>query len=115
MALSLTTPLSVGDLDSGTTYAEVKIVMFMLCSADETIRIECEYGNTVSGSWVPGIRAGNAANQSFIIQDIDGGTSHYTDMIANTSAAASENYYDEVATLLYQWLIDESHFAGTIT
>ena len=112
MPILLTTPVQTGVLDPNGPYLQVKIIQFTLDSIFKRIDLVCQYGNT-DGEWVPGIRAGDVADKGFRIEDKDGGTD-YTDMITAISAAADEVYYDKVKAILYQWLIDNSYYAGTI-
>ncbi len=113
MPIALTTSVAVGDLDSS-AYQQVKIAKLTIDPVAKYIQLDCEYGNTNASVWEPGIHAGAAAKKQVTIQNIEGGTQHYDVLIASTSAAADEVYYDKVAAKLYQWLIDNGHFAGTV-
>ena len=108
MPITLTTPIQTGAVDPNGPYEEVKIVQFVLDTINKCIWINCQYGNTAEGDWVPGVKAGIAADRSFCIKD-EGEDTDYTDMVTAESAAADEVYYDKVKTILYQWLLDMGH------
>ena len=108
MPIQLTTSITTGDIDPNGPYTQVKIVRFMLDSVQKVVELQCQYGNT-DGEWVPGVNAGATSIKYFYITGED-----YTTIVATESAAAEEIYYDKVAETLYQWLIDNEHYVGTI-
>ena len=106
MPVSLTTPKNTGDLDpSSAVYAEAKIVFQSIDVEVKAINVKVQYGNTVSGVWEKGI----LKDEWFVIKGAD-----YDTVVASSSSAAGEIYYEKVAAVLYQWLIDNGHFVGTI-
>jgi hypothetical protein len=109
MPLQLTTSLNVGALDPNSPYQQVKIVEFQLNPTRGTVDLTVQHGNTVDGSWVLGKAVEGITVRRFRIDGSD-----YATMMASVSAAAGEVYYDKVSTLLYQWLLDKSHYVGTI-
>jgi len=113
MPIQLTTALQTGVIDPSGPYTQVKIITFTLNTIRKFIEVNCQYGNTVNNEWVPGIATGSASNQTLIIQD-SGEATDYTDMITAESAAEGEVYYDKVKEILYQWLIDNEYYDGTI-
>jgi len=109
MPIQLTTPIQTGAIDPNGPYEQVKIIIFSLNTVVPNIEILCQYGNTVESVWVPGVRVGDVADQAFRIEGDD-----YDVMTAVKSVAADEVYYDETKELLYQWLLDNDHYIGTI-
>ena len=109
MPLQLTTPLNVGAVDVNSPYQQVKILEFTMQPQAGRISLVVLHGNTISSSWVPGKAIEGTTVKRFQIDGDD-----YQALVASTSAAAGEIYYDKVASLLYQWLIDKGGFAGTI-
>jgi hypothetical protein len=116
MPITLTTPIQTGALDPEGPYEEVKILEFTPNAVNKTIVILCQYGNTVNGEWVPGIKAGIVADQGFIVRDEGEGTD-YTIMAAKLIVAddVGKSFYDRISGILYQWLLDKGHYVGTIT
>jgi len=114
----LTTPFNPGDLDTG-TYERVRIISFNLDSVGKRLSLTCQYGNYVNEVWVAGI----APQQHFYIFNLPDGydgegelipaNPAYDDMIAQFPAEG-ETIYQGAARELYQWLLDNEHFAGTI-
>jgi len=114
MTITLTTPIQTGTVDPAGPYEEVKIIQFVLDTVAKCIWVNCQYGNTTGGVWVPGVKAGAAVDRSYCIKD-EGEDTDYTDMVTAESVAADEVYYDKVSAILYQWLLDKGHYIGTIT
>lgn len=107
MPLQLTTPKQTGDLDPdayGGQYAEMRIVRMTHYPLSHVIHLICKYGNTVDEVWEPGV----LSEQKFTISGTD-----YATLVASTSEAADEIYYDQVSELLYNWLVTNGHFDGT--
>lgn len=109
MPLQLTTPLSVGAIDVNSPYQQVKIVEVKICLTSGYIDLTTQVGNTIDGSWVNGMGIEGVTVKRLRVEGADYGT-----MMAAKSVAADEVFYQKVADLLYQWLIDKSHFIGTI-
>ena len=109
MPIQLTSPLSVGTIDVNSPYQQVKILQINLLSAVKRIELTVQHGNTINGTWTPGRAIEGTTVQRFKILD-----SEYDTLIAAKSAGADEVYYDKVGALLYQWLLDEEHYVGTI-
>lgn len=120
MPVLLTTPFDPGDLDPGNTYPRAKIRSFTWketfeqidggSEKTELIGVTFEYGDLDSGqagTWI----AGAATPQK--TYDIVG--TDYDDMVAEV-ANSEESYviYAGAKRVLYQWLIDNGHLAGTI-
>lgn len=106
MPILLTTPYDPGDNNPGVTYPRAKITGFS--HSNGVIGFGVTYGDLVDG--VPGTweRGTGSPAKSFTIEGAD-----YSAMVAEV-ATAGEKIYDEVARVLYEWLISEGHFAGSI-
>lgn len=104
MPILLTTAFNPGDIDPGKTYAQAKITWYRTHITQMYMEVHCELGNTVEGVWTPG------ATQDYIFP-LAG-----EDFIALCSAVPEEGetVYQTVSRLLYQWLLDEGKFIGTI-
>jgi len=123
MALLLTTAVSPGDLE-GFDYDRVKIVDFQLKTEAKYIRFVVEYGTIQDSKWVAGMFQPVGFPKDYAIRDmigqVDGAgdpipdVTDFTDMVASLPTDGAELLYDGVARVLYQWLIDNGHFAGTI-
>lgn len=110
MSIQLTTPLSVGDLDGNSPYQEAKIIDFKLFSADKRMELVVQLGNTIAGKWTPPVLSmGTITVKRFEISDTD-----YDTLVATQSLAVGEVYYQKVSEALYQWLLDNGHYVGTI-
>lgn len=109
MPIQLTSSYSVGAADSNSPYQQAKIMQFTLYPAGKQIDLAVQLGNTTSGVWTSGVGLEGKTVKRFTIIGAD-----YDTMATSASAAAGEVYYDKVAAKLYQWLIDNGHFAGTI-
>lgn len=109
MPIQLQTPFNIGAADPNSPYSQVKILEFTLRPTLHQIRLLTQYGNTVGGVWVSGVGVSNITVREYVINDGD-----YSTMVASASAGAGEVYYDKVSGLLYQWLLDQGHYAGTI-
>ena len=97
MPWTLTTPISAGDLDT-TPYAEVRIVRQAHDSVRRVIVLDLEYGNTVGGSWVPGIQPRSKPCSVYIQGD------DYTTLTENSLPEEDEKTYDAVKRGLYNFL-----------
>lgn len=97
MPWTLTTPVSAGDLDT-TSYAEVRIVRQAHDSVRRMIVLDLEYGNTVDGTWVPGIQP-RSKPCSIYVQGDD-----YMTLTVSSMPEEDEKTYDAVKRGLYAYL-----------
>lgn len=106
MPILLTTAYNPGDADPGKTYPRVKIISFSLVPDDKYLDMQLEYGDVSEGNWVPGVA-------KRIGKQITGAA---FDSLAGGSLPldANELIYDGASRTLYQWLLDNNIFAGTI-
>lgn len=109
MPLQLTTPLSVGAIDANSPYQIVKILQLNIYPGAKVIELTLQHGNVVDGVFVPGMAVEGVTVKRLTVSSPD-----YETLVAAKSAGADEVYYDKVSNLLYQWLLDNSHFVGTI-
>jgi len=116
MPITLTTPIQTGAVDSNGPYTEVKLAPITLDPTTDSVWLVCQYGNTVNGIWVPGVNVGVVANKSFCVKDA-GEDTDYTDMVTKLieQSDVGKSFYDRIATILYQWLLDKGHYIGTIS
>jgi len=121
MPLILSTPKNTGDLDPNTSeYGEVKIVRFVHDAVRYRIELRCQYGNTVSGSWVPGILPFESHVIRNIPETIDENNQpvpadpqYYT--MVTQMPNEGETIYVAAGRELYEWLIGEGVYSGTYT
>ena len=122
MPLLLQTPINVGALDSS-NYTHIKIARLLVQPTKSQLSFEVEYGYLSNGDWVSG-KFQLSSVRSFMISDspeitIPGGTTilastAYSDMMDELPDSAQEKIYDGASRVLYQWLLDNDHFDGTI-
>ncbi len=93
----LTTPIDTGDLDT-VDYGEVKIVDHRQGSGQPKIVLMLQYGNTVDGSWVPGIAP--VGKQIAYVADND----DYLELITTHMTYDGELTYQAVKRGLYEHL-----------
>ena len=107
MSILLNTPLNPGDLDPGVVsgYQEVKILSFKLDTERNRIELNCAYGNTVSGIFKRGI----AQDNFYVITN-----SGYQELIASGTPEEGETIYEAAGRELYEWLLSNGYFLGTI-
>jgi hypothetical protein len=108
MPLSLTTPLNVGAFDT-TNYTHVKILRFVHDSANSAIHIVAYHGTLSGGVFTPGKEMDGVTLKRFEV--IGAG---YTTLVGKLTSASGVAIYNEVARELYQWLLDNNHYVGTI-
>ena len=104
MPIQLTDPLHIipeVDPDQD-TYTQVKIVSFT--RSDSFIDILCEYGNTVDGVW----HAGRLPPKGIPILGTD------KDTLENALSLDGEKVFTGAARLMYQYLLDNNIYSGTI-
>lgn len=124
MPLQLTTPVSVGGLDpdaAGGEYDQIRIENLEFDFVRKKIGLRCVYGNTVSGDWVSGkkeMRIGVQNQEAAYDEngDIIAGTSStaYDDVVALLPVDDTTPLYTQVGDTLYQWLIDQGYFVGSV-
>lgn len=107
MPIQLTTPMSMGDIDDD--YTHVKIIKFEVNLAAQVIEFRTAHGFIDAGDFVLGQNVGQTTRKRFELNGPD-----FASIITKQTSAAGVLIYDEVARELYQWLIDNGHFAGTI-
>jgi len=125
MPITLTTPKDTGDLDSNapsSQYAELKIIRQDIDIKNKCISLTYEYGNTISGDWVPGIERPITIEITNIPETYDDNgngnndaDNQYNTLVTKLPANTTESIYDHAAKELYQYLIDKGYVVGTIT
>lgn len=116
MTILLTTALthSPGHGAADETYGEVKVLSFRVWITKAKLEIVTNYGNTVEGVWV----GGKTHPLIVVVADHDNtipATTDYTDlMLAAQCSEAGALLYNEVAESLYQYLLDQELYAGTV-
>jgi len=103
MPILLTTPFDPGDNDPGQTYPRAKIIEFTW--REGLIEFMVQFGDVSGDDWVQG-QGGKP--KGFVLTDSD-----YDAVVAEISLT-DELVYAGVKRVLYQWLIDNGHAAGTI-
>jgi hypothetical protein len=118
MTIKLTTPVSV----LGEELTEVKIVVVGIGIEDKQIQLTCQYGNTVDGTWIPSAkleRVTHLIENKLAINDtekeITPADLAYDEAITSVASEAGAYLYDEVASNLYQFLLDRSLYKGVIS
>jgi len=99
MPWQLTTPINVGDLDTG-SYAQVKISRFAHDSVRKIIAIDLEYGNTVDGQWRPGYPPRTKPTSVFVQGD------DYLALVLS-EPEVGEKTYEAVQRGLYSYLAEK--------
>lgn len=126
MSITLTTPLNFepGHGLPMEVYNEVSIVDFHVKLRQKEMKVLVEYGNTNAGGiWVPG----KAEKGCVVIRNIPAyedaaGVQHLDDpqfdIIVGTqivqAAEVGARIYDIVGLHLYQWLVDNGYYPGTV-
>ena len=104
MPIQLTTPIQTGDLDINGPYQQVKIIEVLTYVTQQVIVVTCQYGNTITNNWVPGVLTGAAATQQYQVL--------FADVIAE-EPEEGETAYEATSRILYEWLLDNNKFIGT--
>lgn len=118
MPLQLTSPISTGDL-SDNSLTHVKVNRFRVDVEHKRLEFGVRFGYYEGASWVEG-EYQPRVRHTFIIRDGtpeegDDEAMAFTDLMnASTPLNLEERHYDGVARSLYQWLIDNDHFEGSI-
>ena len=108
MPLELTTALDMGAIDAD--YTHVKILNFLLHSEGEFIEMVVAHGTVDGGgAFTVGKRVAGVTPSHFRIEGAD-----YATIVSAVTSDTGVPIYNEVARELYQWLIDEGHYIGTI-
>ena len=119
MPISLTTAFSYepGHGQSTISYGEVKIICFTQVTEENRIDMHVQYGDTVDGKWVPGVvpvHMLSIQDTPAIPPDIPAGNDYLMFVGTKYPTSTSNLLYVEVANTLYQYLIDQGLYAGTI-
>ena len=123
MPILLTTPYALpASLEyPAETYNEVKISMFAIELDSQHVHINCRYGNTVDGVWMQGRATPIPITYEEHDPRVDGegevvaAVTDYSELVYTaTTSAVGLSLYTEVKNSLYQKLIDEGNFPGTI-
>ena len=125
MSILLTTPLvhDPGHGQASETYNEIKVLWFRPWTTKNKMEIMTNYGNTVDGAWVNGkthancILVQNKPAESDGEEETAPAEPAYDDMVNGvvvTQADVGKLLYSVVSDDLYQYLIDEGHYAGTV-
>ena len=126
MTIALTTPFTYdpGHGNTPESLGEVKIIDFHVSIVESWLTLVTQYGNTVEGVWLPGSAPGHditIRNTPEITHPDDPGQSIPADpaynILVGTSltTATGVPVYGEVSNGLYQYLIDNVHYVGTIS
>lgn len=110
MPILLSTPADPGDNDAGNTYPRAKIIHFNVNLNSNTIDFAVAYGDVVEDVWT---RGNGLRVKNFSIT----GEEYATMMAESAQQSDGDSEYEIYAAakrVLYQWLIDNDHFAGTI-
>lgn len=108
MPLLLTTPLDMGAVD--VDYTHVKVIAFSVNLVGDFLEISVAHGTEDGeGDFIVGKRVGGVTHKGYELRGAD-----YVTILSKVTSAAGVLIYDEVARELYQWLIDNGHFVGTI-
>lgn len=124
MPITLDTPFeySPGHGQAQETYNEVKIVFFSVDVNSREAMIRTEYGNTVSGTWIPG----KTPVSQFVVENRaahigPGGEQIAEDAAYNilmgtsfTQLPTGSSVYDEVGISLYNYLLSKGIYEGTL-
>ncbi|NIQ91010.1 MAG: hypothetical protein GWM98_04670 [Nitrospinaceae bacterium] len=108
MPIDLTADFDPGDADSG-SYTHVGITAVQVRTEDKVIQFTTKYGTYPGSVFTPGVNIRGVTVKTFDVTGAD-----YDSIVAELCSSTSAKVYDEVARLLYEWLISEGHFAGTV-
>lgn len=110
MPIQLTAAFNPGDILPPGPYTHAKIVAFTMLLEEKRVEITVRHGTYVNNEWVNGAKM---LGQTLRFFSITGES--YDDMVEEASAAIGEVYYNEVARLLYEWLMATyPEYAGTV-
>lgn len=105
MPLQLTTEKTVGDLDTN-TYTHAKITLYRHDLQTNQIHITVEEGWIDTGEFIPGKFSDPKV---YLIEGAE-----FAAIAPSLPTSGTELLYDGVARVLYQHLIDNEGYAGTI-
>ena len=107
MPLLLTTPYDPGAADPGETYPRAKIRGFSIDTELSRINFDLEFGDMNGDTW----EAGTASpRKQHVVEDTD-----YDAMVVEeTTVGEGHVIYAGAKRVLYQWLLDNGHEAGTV-
>lgn len=108
MPIQLTTAISGGDFESG-SLTHAKINFFAISVQNQVINFRVQLGRIVEDQFQAAQLLHSGTVRDFEITGED-----YSTIVAATASAQGAILYDEFAAALYQWLLDNSHFVGSI-
>lgn len=108
MPIQLTTAFQTGDADEQ-DYSHVAIRKVEVRLEADVIRFHTRHGIYSGGVFTPGKILRGQTAQTFELRGSD-----YTSILSELCSSTDEKVYDEVARVLYEWLIDNEHFSGTV-
>jgi len=123
MPIQLTTAFNPGDLEAGVTYAQVKIIRFVVDVDAEVVTLVTQYGNTDdNGDWVPAkaVPPTSVSVMDIPAQGIEGQpgymapASHFSDLNNRPVPVGSPTIRESISTSLYQALLDMEAYSGNI-
>jgi hypothetical protein len=103
MPIQLTNPFNPGDVDAGKTYAQAKVVGVNVNVLGNSMRIDCSPGNTTEAVWVSGV----IGFKTLIIEGQAFGA-------IMGAIPVDETLHYAIVSRIYQWLLDEGIYVGTI-
>lgn len=120
MPLQLTTPIDCGDLD--TDYTHVKVSQFLVSIKNSEVSFHIMVGYMSGDDFVEGkFKASQIEDKKdhFVIRNIpaygeDPADPQYDNFIGGAYGHDGVLLYDDVASEIYQWLIDNNEYAGAI-
>jgi hypothetical protein len=126
MPIQLTTPKMAAEDPNGVTeYAQVELKQPTIDPDNKRISFGIQYGNTISGAWVPAMPLGQEIRpQIYTIynhpEDLEAdppvaADPQYDILIASTlSTTVGEPAFELVANAVYQWLLSNGYYDGII-
>ncbi len=108
--INLNTAYDPGSLDSGASYTHVEITNVSFNVEHQAINLSLMYGTAPSGNFLQGK---SSAGSFRIANDGQSGTD-WDVFEALTAVDGTEKCVDAFTRALCQWLLNKSHFAGTI-
>lgn len=90
-------------------YTHVRITRFCIDTVGAQLELWCDYGTIVDNAFVQG----KSRTATVTIRDTPN-NAYYTDLVGASPEDDTTLLYDQVSNALYQWLLDQSVFAGSI-
>lgn len=109
--IQLTTPYDPGSLDPGKSYTHVQIKAFHFSLRNQEIELEVEYGYKENSVFTSGK---TKVQRHHIKDNALAGTMHWSALVA-TVGIAGKSVYRQVGEGLYNHLVDEGIYPGTVT